>query len=724
MGLPQSVPPPRAIRFGSYVLDPSSGELHKNGTRLRLPEQPFRILQLLLQHPGEVVTREELQQKLWPAGTFVDFETGLNSAVKKLRDVLGDSADCPRYIETIPRHGYRFIHHFEDWDWPSGPTPREAVPSIPAARPTFAPAWGTLALVVIVAAVSFWNVWQRPRVPALPIRFTDLVTAPRTSSPFWDYRTVAISPDGTHLAYVHTASGTTQLYVRPLDKLESAPVPDTTGATAPFFSPDGRWIGYFAAGKLMKVSVSGGVPVALCDVSNPLGADWGPDDTIIFAPRLNSGIWRISASGGLPRQLTTLDAARGENSHRWPSFLPGGRAVIFTVKTLKSATFDDTDIAVQLLASKEHRTVLHGGSDPRYFSSGHMVFARAGTLRALPFNLKELRPAGPPISVLEGVSWTPWTGAAQYAVSSSGTLAYVAGSSERQIESVVWVNRLGAVHPTSIPPRAFRSISLSPDATRIAAGIGAANDDIWLSDVARGSLTRLTAETGNNDVPIWTPDGKRILFLSDKGNTLSFYWQSARSPGNQEPLLRLTPGHEANPDSISPDGQFLVYSEADPGTKYDLWLLPLTGASKPRPLLRTPFNEREGMISPDGKWLAYTSDQSGRNEVYVQPFRGTGASVQVSSEGGGASRWARNGRDLFYRNGNKMMLVTYAASIGFVPQKPKLLFAGRFLDSHYGVSLDAQRFAMVQLAEPDGTPRQLNVVVNWIEELKQHAPGK
>ncbi len=714
-----------AIRFGPYTLDLSSGELHKNGVRLRLPDQPFQILQLLLQHPGEVVTREELRQRLWSNDTFVDFETGLYSAVKKLRDVLSDSAEKPRFVETIPRRGYRFIYPVEKRSRPFVLASPEEPPRAAAPRRSSALTWSAVALMALLAAVGYWYFRRIPASGvALPIRFTQVVPAPRWSS-FWDSPTVALSPDGTHVAYVQAEGSTRRLYVRALDKLEGAPLADTNLANTPFFSPDGRWIGYFALGKLTKISVNGGAPVVLCDAPGWLGAAWGPDDTIVFSPALNSGIMKVPSSGGTPQPLTTLDVSKGENSHRWPRFLPGGKAIIFTIKTVKSATFDDAQIAVQPLSSNEHRIVTDGGSDPRYISPGQILFVRAGSLLAMPFNLEELKPAGPAMTVLDGVSWAPWTGAAQYDVSDSGTLAYVAGNDKGPNQSLVWVDRKGALRPTALSPRAFRGISLSPDAKRFAVTVGAANDDIWISEVARGTSTRLTAETGNNEFPIWTPDGKRILFLSDRAKGWNFYWKIADGDGSEELLFRMPSGHQAHPDSFSPDGQLLVYTELDPKTGSDISLLPLNGDRKPRPLLHSSFNEAEGAISPDGKWLAYTSDESGRPEIYVQAFPGPGVKIQVSTAGGNSAKWAHNGRELFYRMGDTMLVVAYSTSPSFTPQFPKRLFAGQFLESlNYDMTPDDQHFGMVQLNEQEGSPRQLNVVVNWFEELKRRLPAK
>jgi len=579
--------------------------------------------------------------------------------------------------------------------------------------------------MTLVAISAYWM--ARRAAPTFPanqqIRFTHIIPPP-PSQTFWDVPSVVLSPDGTRVVYVQAEGNTNWLWVRPLDKLEGSRLANTSGAEGPFFSPDGQWIGYFAGGKLMKISVNGGVPSAICDASTTRGGDWGEDGSIVFSPTPGSPILRVPSAGGTPQPVTSLDAAKGENSHRWPKFLPGGKAILFAVKTVKSATFDDAQIAVQELGSAGHRIVVEGGSDAHYISSGNLVYARAGSLHAIPFDLKARKATGPAVPILEGVVWSQGTGTSHFTVSASGSLAYVAGGVKGLEQSIVWVDRKGNMVPTLIAKRGFFGMNLSPDGKRAVVSVGAANDDVWISEIARGTLSRLTAATGNNDFPLWTPDGKRVVFQSDRNNAMGFYWKQADGTGPEEELLRVPRDHQVIANSFSPDGKWLVYTDFDPTTGRDLWLLPVTGDRKPQAFLRTPFNEDDAVISLDGKWISYTSNESGRNEVYVQPFPGPGGKVQVSTEGGEAARWAHNGRELFYRNGNKMLVAAYTTSPGFSPQAARQLFEGNFMDSlQYGVSLDDQRLVMVHSGEKEGTPRQLNVVVNWVEELKRRVPG-
>jgi hypothetical protein len=341
---------------------------------------------------------------------------------------------------------------------------------------------------------------------------------------------------------------------------------------------------------------------------------------------------------------------------------------------VKSGTFDDAQLAVQELKGGGHRVVVEGGSYAQYVSSGQLVYARAGALQANPFDTKDLKATGPAATILEGVVWAQGTGGSHFAISANGSLAYVAGGLKGQEQAFVWVDRKGTIIPTAIPKRGFFGNSLAPDGKRAALSVGAANNDVWVSEISRGTLTRMTTETGNNDSPLWTPDGKRVAFMSDRNSAVTIYWKLADGTGAEEELLRVPGSHNIFVDSFSPDGKLLVYSDSDPTTGDDLWLLPVTGDRKPQVFLRTPFNEWGGVVSPDGKWISYASNESGRAEVYVQAFPGPSGKVQISTEGGRAARWAHNGRELFYRNGRKMMVVAYSTSPNFAPQTPKLLF--------------------------------------------------
>jgi len=586
--------------------------------------------------------------------------------------------------------------------------------------------WGiavTLALA-LVGTLLWVALRPAPRPPTRPIARV-VVTLPASDRlAAGPLAHIALAPDGSRLVYVANHGGSTQLYLRAIDRFEATPISGTDGAESPFFSPDGQSVGFFAGGKLKKVSLSGGAPLSLCSAPVGRGGSWSPDDTIIFAPSATSGLFRVSTAGGTPKPLTVPDRKRGELSHRWPQILPGGKALLFTNWT--GSSFDDARIGVLSLETGERRVLVEGGTYPRYVSSGHVVYARAGGLLAVPFDLKRLEVTGPSVSVLEGVSMSPLSGTAEFSSSTDGSLAYAPGGFSFDEGTLVWVDRKGAPQPLAAPPRGYLSPRLSPDGQRVAVSIQGTNPGLWLYDLARSTLTRLTEST---ILPrsLWTPDGKRLTFASAPSGAMNLYWMPADGSGAPE---RLTTSENVQyPGSWSPDGGVLAFSEADPTTGWGIWVME-QGDRKTRPFLQTPANEYQPSFSPDGRYLAYGSDESGRREVYVRPFPGSGGKVQISTEGGVEPVWARNGRELFYRSGDKMMAAAVETKPVFAASKPKLLFEGRyetvifaFYEPNYDVSPDGQRFLMIKASEQESAPTQLNVVLNWSDELRRLAPA-
>ncbi len=581
----------------------------------------------------------------------------------------------------------------------------------------------------ILAAIVVWNL--KPAAPRGAARPTVrlMVTLPPTDRLALTLASlnpvVALSPDGSRLVYVANHGDSTQLYVRAIDGFEVKPIPGTDGAATPFFSPDGQSVGFFTGGKLKKISLSGGAPLTLCSAAGNRGASWGSDDTIIFTPFFTAGLSRVSAAGGMPKPLTVPDHKKGEYSHRWPEVLPGGKAVLFTVWSSSGASFDDAQIDVLSLETGERRVLIEGGTYARYVPSGHLVYARAGGLLAVPFDLKRLQVTGPPVSVLEGVSMSPTTGAAAFSSSADGSLAYVPGALVGS-ETLLWVDRSGVAQPLPAPPRGYMAPRVSPDGQRLAVAIEASNSGLWLYDPARSTLTRLIEGGVIIPWPIWTPDGKRVTFLSALSGPVDLHWAPADGSGIPERLT--TDENYKVPGSWSPDGQVLAFSELSPTNGWDVWVLKLEGDRKPRPFLQTPSNESIPMFSPDGRWLAYESDESGREEIYVRPFPGPGSKWQISADGGTEPVWARSGRELFYRNGDKMMAADIATQPSFSARKPKVLFEGHYesygpFSSYYDVSPDGQRFLMVKENQQGTSASQINVVLNWFEELKRRVPS-
>ncbi len=402
--------------------------------------------------------------------------------------------------------------------------------------------------------------------------------------------------------------------------------------------------------------------------------------------------------------------------------------MLFTVLT--GFGWDQWHTAVlRLDTGEESRVVFRGALAGRFVPTGHLVYERAGTLLAVPFDLARLEvTSSVPVTIAEGVTESAATRGADYSFSAAGTLAYVPASPRQFERRLVWVDRKGAVEPLPAPLRSYEELALSPDGRQVAVPIYSGTTEVWIYDLARGTLTRLTSEGGGSLALIWTPDGKRVTYMGARAGFRNVFWKATDGTGVEE---RLTTGENAQvPDSWSPDGKWLAFDDQSPTTGGDIWMLRLDGgpgpvgaeARKPQPLIRTPFNEYGAVFSPDGRWLAYSSDESGRQEVYVQPFPGPGRKWQISTEGGGGDgippRWARNGRELFYRNGDKMMVVEVSATpSGFSAGRPRVLFEGRY-ENIFDVAPDGQRFLMIQPVEPEQPATQINVVLNWFEELK------
>ena len=589
----------------------------------------------------------------------------------------------------------------------------------------------TVLVAVVAAAVAGLAVWNLKPAPAPVVQHLSrlVVPLPPNEQLTGAIGTIlALSLDGTQLAYV--AGSSQRIYLRAFDTLEAKPLTGTEGAPSPFFSPDGQWIGFFAGGKLKKVAVSGGAVLTLCDAGTPRGGAWGANDTIVFAPTNSGSLSQVSAAGGAPQPLTKLK--EGEINHRWPQFLPDGKTILYAIGPGGS---DDAQIAAYRLDTGEQKVLIRGGTYPRYVPTGHLVYYRAGTIMAVPFDSARLEVRGTPAPAIEGVmSTTANIGGAQFSISNTGSLVYVPGRSQAVTEStLVWVDRKGTEQLLPAPPRSYRNLRLSPDGRQAALDITEAGKlDIWLYDLMRDTLTRLTFE-GISNFPVWTPDGKRVAYRSQRAGLHNIFWKPADGSGGEERLTTVGVINQT-PQSFSPDGRTLVYFTQDPQTGFDLWMLSLRGERKPQPFLQTPFNERAAWLSPDGRWLAYVSDESGRNEVYVRPFPGAGGKWQISTDGAAEVAWSPKGNELFYRTGEqreKMMVVDIQTQPSFSAGKPRQLFEGPYasnvaagpFSADYSIAPDGQRFLMLKpVQSAEAAPTQINVVLNWFEELKQKVP--
>ena len=572
---------------------------------------------------------------------------------------------------------------------------------------------GALA-IALLTALAVWNL-KPPAAPSIkPVSRFAISFPPEQSLGASDITRIALalSPDGTKLAYIASEKGTQRIYLRSLDSLAATPISGTEGGSTPFFSPDGQWLGFFAAGKLRKVSLNGGAAVTLSDASGfGLGGSWGSQGTIALGGL--AGIQQIADGGGTLHPVTHLE--QGEAAHAWPELLPNDQAILFTV-----AGSGSPRVAVQALRSGKRRDLFSGGT-PRLTQSGQLVYAQGGTLMVTPFDVQTLTVKRAAIPTVSGVLQSPVTGAAQYSISSTGTLAYLPGSAAAQ-SKLVWVNRKGAEQPLDVPSHAYLDPRLSPDGRTIAVGTSDDGLQISLFDPSRKTLSPFTFQ-GNNRVPVWTPDGKRIVFWSDTTGTANLYWMRADGSGGREQLR--SSNYLNIPFSFSRDGQLLAFSELNAVTAEDIWVLRMSDR-KAQLFLESADAPA---FSPDGHWLAYVSEESGRREVYVQPYPGPGGKYQISTAGGTEPLWNHNGRELFYRNEDKMMAVDIYTEPGFAAGKPRQLFQGSyvlnyFAGPYYDVSSDGQQFLMLKPVEQaQAAPTQINVVLNWFEELKQRVPA-
>ncbi len=713
------------IRFGSYEADVATGELRKNGRRLPIQEQPFQVLVALLERPGEVVTREYLRERLWPGHPFVDFDQGLNTAINKLRDALGDSAANARFVETLPRRGYRFTFPVEA---ASGAVTVEGPPAPVETKQagTRWPWFRWLSMGCVIAAGIAALLWvRRPVRPELPVRRFTLRSPVTTVGTSVIFKASGISPDGRYIAFINDEGTARRLWIQRLDQERPVAVEGGDGAIDPFWSPDSKVLGFAVPARqaLMRVPVDGGVPTRICEAPDPFGgASWSPDSrTIVFAAGGPSVLHEVSATGGTPKVVVTREMllplvpadsrinAQGFYLHT-PHFLPlraGRRVIVFGFGWANgNLLMRDLDTG---------RTELLGpGRQPVYSPSGHLIFqSTAGSqdLWAQPFSLDRLKTAGPAFPIVRN--------GIDPSVSMEGTLAYVDPTSEQ----LVWLNRRGEGTGQAGPPLlGIFYPAISPDGRRVAAEARETeNQDIWVYDLARGARTRLSSDPATEILPVWSPDGELVAYSSWRaGNTDIFVRRADASV--EEKTLVATPSHERVSD-WSRDGQNILYAaEALKGSS-DLWYLKRTtsGGWEPHPFLQTPHRERAAKFSPDGRFVAYLSDESGRDELYVRPFPQGDRQWTVSRNGAAQPRWARHSRELFYAEGGKLMAVPVRTVPEFSAGKPVPLFNHVSLllwrDPNYDVSADGERFLLSERVTAPGSVRLIHVVQNWFAEF-------
>lgn len=583
-----------------------------------------------------------------------------------------------------------------------------------------------LAIAAVFALVLALGVFIHFRTASVPAQAVSaFVLAPEGTSYDFDAPTggPALSPDGTLLAFAaKDSSGKTMLWVRRLASLSAQPLQGTEGASLPFWSPDSRSVGFFVPGKLEKIDISGGPPQIVCDAPNARGGTWSTNGVIIFAPNSVGGLDQVPAAGGTSAPLTHLEHSPEVYSQRWPIFLPDGRRFLYWSgnPNFTGPAAATSGVYLGALDSKDHEFVLPSESDALYAPPGYLLFLRNGTLMAQPFDAKRLKLAGEAFPVAGQVANPANWRLAHFSVSQTGVLVYEAGSGQRT--EVFWMDengkRLGLVGE---PAEIDSDIRLSPDGKTLAEvvhGSQSGNTDIWLVDLARGVRTRLTFTPGYNYLPIWSPDGGRIIFDSTRKGTADIYVKSSNGAGNDQLLLASDTGKL--PSDWSHDGRFITFRQE--GLKgngvWNMWILRLADGQKPFPFLQTEFNEWNAVFSPDGHWLAYQSDESGRFEIYIAPFPGPGGKWQISSGGGVWPKWRSDGKALYYlANQGKLMEVPVTTRGSAVQAGvPRQLFQVRSIEN-YGPTPDGKRFVI--LAGEERAPAPLNLVTNWTVGLKK-----
>jgi serine/threonine-protein kinase len=545
---------------------------------------------------------------------------------------------------------------------------------------------------------------------------------------------IAVSPDGRLVAFAGSEGGPTRLYVRALNRATATPLPGTEGARAPFFSPDGAWVGFWTDDAIKKVPASGGPPVVVSQTGRIWGASWGEDGTVFFSN--GSEISKVASSGGAPALVTKPDRAKGER-HLLPSVLPGGDALLLT--TTSSEEWEKANLVLHSIRSGEQRVLLQGGSDARYVDTGHLVYMRAGTLMAVPFDARSQRVTGAAVGLIDEVmhginapNSGDETGAGQFALSRSGTLVYaVGGIGPLRQRSLFWVDRKGVAQPFAAPPAPHFSPRVSPDGRRVAVAMrrGASRiTDVWVYEAPRGTASRLTFEGGGG--PVWSPDGKRIVYGSG-----SLFVISAGGSGRPERLL--TSEYVQGPSSWASATNTIAFVQpTGPDGRSGIWALRMDGERRPELFLESRFALTHPDFSPDGRFIAYVSNESGTAEVYVQPYPGPGEKVRISTAGGTEPIWTANGRELLYRAFTPSASAFLSAKIlSFAPFRadtPRVLFEARPGDYDstgplrgWDASGDGERFLLVKPITPMEEPvRSLRVVLNWASELKRRVPAK
>jgi len=598
---------------------------------------------------------------------------------------------------------------------------------------------GWIAATALAAAlvVALWAPWRSTKPVDHPLMRLDVDLGPDAVA--GQYATTEISLDGSRLAFtVKSPDGKQMIATRLLSETKPALLSGTENGRDPFFSPDGKWIGFFADLRMKKISVQGGAPAVLCVAAEARGASWA-EDGAIFVGSNSGGLFRVPAEGGTPQRVAKLQSSV---THRWPQALPGGEAVLFTAANSVIA-FEDASIAAVSLKTGEIKILARGGYFGRYLptgdTTGHLVYVHDGVLFAVPFDPARLELLGTAVPLLEDLAADPSSGAGHFSFSRTGSFVYRTGKVAAPSWPVLWLDNSGMTQPLIATPGFYVSPRFSPDGQRLATGQISGNNDrrFLVYDWQRGTMSPLGVDAQLTAYPTWTPDGKHIVFRFSTASGYSLGWIRADGAGETQKLLDSK--NLATPYSFFPDGRRLAYYENDPESGYDLWTLPLDLSDpdhpkpgKPEPFLRTSSSERNPAVSPDGRWIAYASDESGQSEVYVRPFPGPGGKWQISNAGGTRPVWSRTSRELFFENlDNRIMATNYEGkNESFVADKPHVWSDRQLHDLdgilNYDLAPDGKRFAIIpELNAPTAEKGnvRMSFLENFFDELRRRVPA-
>jgi DNA-binding winged helix-turn-helix (wHTH) protein/Tol biopolymer transport system component len=758
------------IRFGEYELDPKRGVLSRRGRPLKIQPQPLRVLELLLLRAPRVVTREELSDYVWGNGVNVDLEQSLNFCVRQIRSVFNDSASDPKFIDTLPKQGYRFV----------GDVVREAAPVSAAVVSTVAGesgplhetvhrsqtarelshelkwiseagsqagsqavagqssrsrrervAWATAATLLLGALAALGVAYfKRSDRPAMVVR--SAIPSPLNNS-FTPAGSMtwrpALSPDGKQVVVpVLGSNGKIALWLRTLKEAgEGRVLPGTEGGTGPFWSPDGLSIGFITVdGKLKRIDIEGNLVQILSDVTGARGAAWSPSGVILFAPTPSSPLYEIPATGGTPKQVTELNKSRKEQSHRWPVFLSDGRHFLFFVRSEQQP--EVSGIYAGSLDSKEYHFVVKATAGPAFATGGTIVYMRDEVVLTQAFDERKLAVSGEPSALPDHVSFNAMGTIALFSISPMGDMIYYPTPPGGPL-ALTWFDRNGRQINTTDPGGYVLGLALSPVGTHAVVSIMSPDgltSNLWDFDLKRGTKTRLTSGPEQKSSPVWQPDGQTVLFASlFTGNPGHIYRTRSDGSGGVETVLNFDSGTVLAPGSVCRNGQYFAYTEVPEKSSGAIRILPFTGNRDPFSLAQIQFSMppigNGPRFSPDCKWIAYVSTATGSAEVYLTHFPDFTRIYQVSTHGGHSPRWRGDGKELFYysRDDSNVMAVNFNEKAdGLSLDTPRMLFHYVSIGTSTGfdVTPDGQRFLVVTSNYSPSTP--LTLVTNWNAELK------